>query len=100
VTAKNSILQVWDLDNFKTQPDLVFTDPHNFDSFSSLDIDSTGKMLLGSTNGLLFLWDFRPEALIAQACDLAGRNLTSVEWTTYLPDMPYHLSCPQWLAEK
>lgn len=42
--------------------------------------------------------DLNPDGLVTRACDLAGRNLTQVEWRLYMPeDLPYHKTCEQWL---
>jgi WD40 repeat protein len=43
-------------------------------------------------------WTLVPKQLAAAACELAGRNLTRAEWATYLPDQPYHRSCPDYPA--
>lgn len=32
------------------------------------------------------------------ACTIAGRNLTHAEWHTYLPNLHYQRTCPQWPA--
>ena len=39
------------------------------------------------------LWAIDPAAWIAQACQIANRNLTQDEWQTYLGDQPYHQTC-------
>jgi WD40 repeat protein/serine/threonine protein kinase len=31
----------------------------------------------------------------AQACAMAGRNLSADEWQTYMPDRPYRQTCPE-----
>lgn len=33
---------------------------------------------------------------LAYACLVAGRNLTQDEWASYLGDLPYQQTCPQW----
>jgi len=43
------------------------------------------------------IWDLDPEHLVAAACRLAGRNLTEVEWQSYLADVgPYRATCPEY----
>jgi WD40 repeat protein len=45
------------------------------------------------------LWNIDPSTWPAVACQRAGRNLTSDEWTRYLPaDEPYRSTCPQFPA--
>jgi WD40 repeat protein len=41
--------------------------------------------------------DLRPTALVALACERAGRNLTTDEWSAYMPtDQPYRTTCSEW----
>ncbi len=39
------------------------------------------------------LWPISPRALLAQACDVAGRDLTPAEWGAALPTLPYVRTC-------
>jgi hypothetical protein len=44
-------------------------------------------------------WNLDPDALAAAACELAGRNLTLAEWSTYLgDDQEYEPTCPDYPA--
>ena len=44
-------------------------------------------------------WNLDPDALAAAACELAGRNLTPAEWSTYLgDDQEYEPTCPDYPA--
>jgi DNA-binding SARP family transcriptional activator/WD40 repeat protein len=44
------------------------------------------------------IWDLDPRHLRDAACRLAGRNLTSTEWDTYLGDLGEHRpTCPQFV---
>ena len=52
--------------------------------------DDTGEAILSTVR-----WDLDPESLAVLACELGGRNLTSAEWTEYVPDVPYRATCPQ-----
>jgi len=41
------------------------------------------------------IWDLDPASLLVAACTLAGRNLTEIEWATYLGDLgAYRPTCP------
>jgi DNA-binding SARP family transcriptional activator/WD40 repeat protein len=53
-----------------------------------------------AVNGRLGLaeWTLEPDELGAAACRLAGRNLTTTEWTTYMGDEPYRRTCPDYPA--
>ncbi|WP_324649918.1 hypothetical protein [Georgenia sp. H159] len=35
-----------------------------------------------------------PDALLEQACAVAGRDLTGAEWRDVLPNVPYAPTCP------
>jgi hypothetical protein len=39
-------------------------------------------------------WTLDPRRLVRAACTLAGRNLTSTEWRTYVGAATYHATCP------
>jgi hypothetical protein len=42
------------------------------------------------------LWAIDPGTMAAAACVLAGRNLTSSEWDTYIGDLEsYRATCPK-----
>jgi hypothetical protein len=53
-----------------------------------------------AVNGRLGLaeWTLEPDELAAGACRLAGRNLTTTEWATYMGDEPYRRTCPDYPA--
>jgi WD40 repeat protein len=42
--------------------------------------------------------DIDPASWRTQACALAGRNLTEIEWRYFFGDELYRLTCPQWSA--
>ena len=50
----------------------------------------------GTSNGYVALWDIDIAHWEQMACAIAGRNLSRAEWQQYLPDQPYHVTCPQW----
>jgi hypothetical protein len=51
---------------------------------------------IGDDDGVA-IWDLNPEHLMMAACRLAGRNLTSTEWDTYLSDFgDYRPTCPEY----
>ena len=54
-----------------------------------------GEMAVGGggTDGIA-IWDLDPDAWVAAACRLAGRNLTEDEWNTYIGTLaPYRETC-------
>ena len=56
-------------------------------------------VLLSGYNGELLRWDPDTRDLIANACRLAGRNLTPDEWNAFIGgNRPYRRTCPQYPA--
>jgi WD40 repeat protein len=53
-----------------------------------------GQAVLVNTPAGLTEWSLEPEHLASAACRVAGRNLTSAEWATYMGDSPYQRTCP------
>jgi WD40 repeat protein/DNA-binding CsgD family transcriptional regulator len=54
----------------------------------------------GSSDNTILLWDVSVASWQQRACDQAGRNLDHAEWELYLPTLPYHRTCEQWLEGK
>ena len=54
---------------------------------------SGDRLLSGGHDGLVFLWPMEPELWIEIACERAGRNMTSEEWTTYFGSDPHQKTC-------
>ncbi|WP_456845655.1 nSTAND1 domain-containing NTPase [Cellulomonas sp. P5_C6] len=46
-------------------------------------------------DGGVQLWAISPQALLEQACAVAGRNLSPAEWGAVLPNLPYAPTCPE-----
>ena len=51
-----------------------------------------GRLVTGSEEGLL-VWTLDPARHARAACDLAGRELTAIEWSTYFPDEQQRPTC-------
>jgi WD40 repeat protein/DNA-binding SARP family transcriptional activator/energy-coupling factor transporter ATP-binding protein EcfA2 len=75
-------------------------------SLASLGAVSTGSAVPVTTSwsgdvavitahdGSTYRWDTDLEHTMAQACTMAGRNLTPDEWTQAFGDRPYEKTCP------
>ena len=62
-------------------------------NYASLRPDGQAMAVGGGSRGIQ-IWDLDPDHWAAAACQLAGRNLTQEEWTTYLSWAgPYHATC-------
>ena len=44
----------------------------------------------------LIVWELDLQAWRRRACEIAGRNLTSAEWSQYVGAEPYRRTCRQW----
>jgi WD40 repeat protein len=67
------------------------------DNSGAWSLNPSGTMLELETKQGIDQWDLNPDDWQAAACDLAGRNLSSQEWQTYLSSTgPYTKTCPQW----
>jgi competence ComEA-like helix-hairpin-helix protein len=76
------------------------------DTVSSVIFGSDGKSLWsGGYDKTILFWDLDIQFWIKHACEMAGRNFTSTEWSQYFSDDIYpsrqeDATCPQWLLEK
>lgn len=61
-------------------------------------LDPAGDHLVLNGAFGMRVWDLRPTTLVKAACEVAGRNLTRSEWTTYLGSQDYQRTCPQYPA--
>jgi WD40 repeat protein len=51
------------------------------------------RVVVVYSNGQAYVWPVTWQAWAAQACSVAGRDLTRAEWTTLIPDRPYEPVC-------
>ena len=62
---------------------------------SSLAFSGDGSQLVGvDGEGSIFVWDMAMTHWESLVCGLAGRNLNGLEWSQFMPDEPYQLTCP------
>ncbi len=54
-----------------------------------------GRAVLINTRDGVVEWDLDPDAMVDATCELAGRNWTPIEWSTYVGDVPYETNCAQ-----
>jgi WD40 repeat protein len=56
--------------------------------------DGNDIVTIAAYDGTTYRWDTSVDRSIAFACAMAGRNLTSEEWTEAFGDRPYEKTCP------
>ena len=69
---------------------------HINNSVQDVAFSSDGSYFVSGNEKIIF-WNPKPkrEDWFDRACNLAGRNFTQEEWQTYLGDLPYEATCPQ-----
>ena len=81
---------LWDVDSHKPLATLAV---HKY-GVTSVAFSPAGRLASASLDKTVILWDSGLDALAAEACRTANRNLTCEEWRTYLGvDEPYHKTC-------
>jgi len=81
---------LWDVDSRKPLATLAV---HKY-GVTSVAFSPAGRLASASLDKTVILWETGPDALAAEACRTANRNLTCDEWRTYLGvDKPYHKTC-------
>jgi len=50
-------------------------------------------LISASSDGQIRLWNMDSSDWLKQACQIAGRNLTEEEWSTFIPEQPYQETC-------
>ena len=85
-------VRLWD---GRTGTVLATAIPGARESWAVVDFLPDGHSLVIATlEGEVFTWDTRLDHWIAQACAIAGRDLTEDEWATAFGDRPYRETCP------
>ncbi len=91
--AKDKSVRVWNLSELTQQP-LVFAD--HSDWVWSVDFTPNKENIVSvSEDGFLHIWPFSIDELGKHLCSVLDRNLTKVEWATYIAgDLKYEPTCP------
>jgi len=87
----NGTVRLWDIQTQQTIGSPLPGVP-SYEASPQFTRDGTG-LIASYGNGRAYLWDMRPERLLRQACQVAGRRLTHAEWAQFLPDREYDPAC-------
>ncbi|MFL6239258.1 MAG: AAA family ATPase [Actinomycetes bacterium] len=93
-TSRDGRLRIWD----KASGVAVGPPLEGHDELSRGAFAAGPDQLITVGGDTLIRWDLDPAGLSRQACGLAGRNLTKLEWRRYLPGQTYRRTCPQYPA--
>lgn len=99
VATKRFSVVLWDIQNPETDP--IFLGAHKTIPGGLLAFSQDNRFLISDSDNNLIIWDLDLDNLIQKACQIAGRNLTRVEWAQYFSNEPYPIkqenaTCPQW----
>jgi hypothetical protein len=93
VTTPDQTVQLYDVDSRARIGELIATRAPAGAIEGWLRPD--GRALLINTRYGVEQWDLSPGAMLAATCELAGRNWTRTEWSTYVGSAPYETNCAQ-----
>lgn len=60
---------------------------------SELQFSADGRQLAAAAADRMYLWETDTQALFDLGCRIAGRNMTSPEWTRYIGERSYDATC-------
>jgi len=93
-SSKDRSVRVWNLAEITEQP-IVLSDHINW--VWSADFSTNKEFIFSaSEDGDIHVWPFSVDVLGNQLCNELERNMTSIEWATFVaPDITYELTCPE-----
>jgi WD40 repeat protein len=95
-TSEDSTVCVWDVTNLASLP--ATFEGHDTRTNSAVFTPDASMLVTASDDGTVRTWIIDLDVMAGIACRQAERNLTIEEWETYLPDLEYELTCPDYPA--
>ena len=92
--SRDGTLRLWDLQT-RQQLGPPLTDHQGF-AIALAPLGLNGFVSGGLEDFTTVLWSGDPQKWIDMACARAGRNLTALEWRTFIGDESPTATCPQW----
>jgi WD40 repeat protein len=100
IVAVSDDVRLWDVASGQTLATVI--GPHANRLFATAAFDSSTSLVSadsslderGTSGTTLIRWDLRPSTWVTKACDIANRNLTSLEWSQLFGTAePFHDTC-------
>ena len=86
-------VELWDIQGRRLIGSLPVSGPNTMPG-ATLSPDGRTLITLDPNTGVLTRWPLSPSVWAADACRIAGVQLTVAEWSTYLHGVPYQRACP------
>ena len=89
----DGIIRIWNIDDLN---DLPIEIREHESWVEPVAFSPDGKNLLSTSNdgNLIFIWPVKAENLAREVCNYIDRQLTQMEWKTYIGrDIPYRTIC-------
>jgi WD40 repeat protein len=105
VGDSTGMIRLWEFPRFILNPGMADATLSGHQSLVlALAVSANGELLASATaSGEIRIWQLQTTnfndgaldyaGLLAQACQVVGRNLTPTEWADYLPGQPYQPTC-------
>jgi len=90
-SSRDGTARLWDLEHPTDQP-LVL--PAHQGAIRSLAFTKDGRLVTGGDDGSAKVWHIELNNLIKKAEQIAGRNLTYLEWQQFFGQQPYRRTFP------
>jgi WD40 repeat protein len=88
-------LRIWNAQDLSSNP-IIITEQESW--VMAIAYTPDGRKLISSSNNgnLIYYWPTRSEYMTDQMCKFITRNMTKIEWDTYVgTDIEYHKTCSE-----
>lgn len=92
ITTGNGVVELWDAQTLERLGSLAAGTRD--DVASARPMPDGHTVVIAHPQGQVLTWDTRRQHLLDVACRLAGRNLTSAEWSLYVERQAFQPVCP------
>jgi WD40 repeat protein len=92
-SSNDGTLRIWNSQDLSSNP-VIITEQESW--VTAIAFTPDGRKLISSSNNgnLIYYWPTRSEYMTDQMCKFITRNMTKIEWDTYVgSDIEYHKTC-------